>query len=192
MNKKELRKEIKSRIEQYSQMELFRLSNKMKKSFLEHFFQYDNFFIYVNLVDEMDTKSLIKVLFNSSKKIYIPTLVDSENMIFQRITKDTELRKNKFGVIEPVLDKKLVYREDSREEDKFIYVMPCRGFDTNLNRLGRGKGYYDRYLSGLNSESEALKVCLAFDFQKVDTIYAEEFDIKMDYILTDKKLYGGK
>lgn len=69
-----------------------------------------------------------------------------------------------------------------------LIIVPVLGFDYQLNRLGRGGGWYDRFLS---TQSFAKKIGLAFDLQLVDTIPIEDFDIELDDIVTeDKTTYG--
>ncbi len=72
------------------------------------------------------------------------------------------------------------------KQDIELVIIPLIGFDENLNRLGRGKGYYDRFLEN----TRALKVAVAYEIQKQDLIITNEQDIKMDVILTQEKDYG--
>jgi 5-formyltetrahydrofolate cyclo-ligase len=62
--------------------------------------------------------------------------------------------------------------------------VPGIAFDRKMNRLGRGKGYYDRFLSKIS----APKIGICFDFQLLDKIPAESTDIKMDYIVSENEL----
>ena len=61
-----------------------------------------------------------------------------------------------------------------------LVIVPGLSFDLKGNRLGRGKGYYDRFLKLV---PQAYKLGLCFDFQKVDAVPVEDYDIKMDEIL---------
>ena len=72
-------------------------------------------------------------------------------------------------------------------EEKFdIIIMPGIAFDSDGNRIGYGGGYYDKYISNLNYD--VVKVALAYNFQMVNYIKAEEHDIKVNYIFTDKEM----
>ena len=66
-----------------------------------------------------------------------------------------------------------------------MIIVPGVAYDRKGNRVGRGKGYYDRLLSG----SKALKVGVAYDFQMVDEIDAEPHDVKVDLVITDRGIY---
>lgn len=66
-----------------------------------------------------------------------------------------------------------------------IILVPLVAFDEKGNRVGHGKGYYDRYLRNCN----AIKIGIAYEFQKVDLIEAEIFDIPLDIIISEKATY---
>lgn len=67
-----------------------------------------------------------------------------------------------------------------------IIIVPGLGFDKDLNRLGRGKGYYDRYLS-----DEVIKIGVCFNEQVLEKIEVEKNDIKMNYIITENTIFKG-
>ena len=89
------------------------------------------------------------------------------------------LSVNKYGIPEPKLKKKVVPE---------VLLIPMVAFDTKLNRLGYGGGYYDRFLKK-NEKNNIIKIGLAIECQKVKKLPTNSFDKKMDYILTEKKLY---
>ena len=84
---------------------------------------------------------------------------------------------NKFGIPEPI-SKKTMYPD--------IILVPLVAFDNNLNRIGYGGGFYDRYISKIKKNKKVLTIGLAFSFQKVKRIPINKHDIKLDYILTEK------
>ena len=88
--------------------------------------------------------------------------------------KDVEL--NKYHIREPLFSSEII---DNIE----IMIVPGIAFDVSKNRIGYGKGYYDRYLS----KHECYKVGLAFDEHLHKEIPADSFDIKMDIVITDKR-----
>ncbi len=91
-----------------------------------------------------------------------------------------EYNKNEYGIIEP---------DKIRQIIPEIIFVPMVGFDENLNRLGYGKGYYDRTISKLRKLKKIFVIGLAYDNQMVPKIPAEDHDEKMDIVLTDKKIY---
>ena len=68
-----------------------------------------------------------------------------------------------------------------------IMFIPMVAYDSNLNRVGYGGGYYDRYIEMNNP---AIKIGLAFEFQKYE-FQNDEFDKTMDYVITERAIYGG-
>lgn len=66
-----------------------------------------------------------------------------------------------------------------------VIVVPLRAFDAECMRVGRGKGYYDRFLE----DGSALKVAVAFDQQRVDSVPTEAHDVPMDAVVTPSEIY---
>ena len=95
---------------------------------------------------------------------------------------EKETTKGSFGILEPinevVEDKRLI-----KPEEIDLVIVPGVAFDKNMNRIGFGGGFYDRYLSLLKSSCK--KVGLAYQFQIVEKIETEEHDMKVDMIVTE-------
>ena len=100
-------------------------------------------------------------------------------MIFYEYKKNDPLYINNLGIPEPSNKKKLVPN---------ILLIPLVAFDKNLNRIGYGGGYYDRFIEKMKKK-KIIKIGLAFSIQKVDLIPINKFDKKLNYIFTEKKLY---
>ena len=86
---------------------------------------------------------------------------------------------NKYGIPEPKSIKKLI---------PSILLIPMVAFDNNLNRLGYGGGYYDRFLKK-NERKNIIKIGLAISCQEVKKLPTNIYDKKMDYILTENKIF---
>ena len=67
-----------------------------------------------------------------------------------------------------------------------MLLIPLVAFDQNLNRLGYGGGFYDRYISKINKNKKIIKIGIAYSFQKVKKIPINKFDIKLNFIITEK------
>jgi len=89
------------------------------------------------------------------------------------------LKINKFGIPEPVASK-ILYPD--------ILLIPLVGYDKNLNRLGYGGGFYDRYIAKIDNTKKVIKIGLAFSFQKIKSIPINHYDKKLDFIITEKKI----
>ena len=85
---------------------------------------------------------------------------------------------NKYGIPEPVSDK-IVYPN--------ILLVPLVAFDKNFNRIGYGGGFYDRYIRKIKRIKKITTIGLAYSFQKVKKIPIKDYDIKLDYIITNKE-----
>ena len=92
------------------------------------------------------------------------------------------LKINRFGILEPINNKKS-YIPD-------VALVPLLAYDKNNFRLGYGKGYYDKFLSSLKkTKKNVLTIGLAFSFQKYKKIPTNKSDMKLDYILTEKGIF---
>lgn len=67
-----------------------------------------------------------------------------------------------------------------------VVFIPCLGFDEELNRLGRGSGWYDKFLG---TQRHAIKIGVAFEATKYRSIPYEEHDVKLDFIVTESNIY---
>ena len=131
--------------------------------------------IYNSLSSEVDTSYLINE--SLKEKIVLLPRIINDKMVFIIINKDTLYEKSRIGVMEPIGN---IY-------DGIIdlIIVPGLAFDKNLNRLGFGMGYYDKYLSN----NDIYKIGLCFDEQIVESVPVNELDIKMDMVITKDKTY---
>lgn len=145
-----------------------------------------NIFVYISFRDEINTIKLIEKAFLDNKNVYVPKVYNS-NKIMKAIKIDSldNLEKNKMGILEPKNDNLSI---DKNNID--LIIVPGAVFDEDFNRIGYGGGYYDRYLEEISYKNN--KIALAYDFQIISKIEAEEHDIKMDYIITDKRILINK
>ena len=95
---------------------------------------------------------------------------------FQWSTSDP-LAINKFGIPEPI--SKMIKYPD-------VLLVPLVAFDKNFNRIGYGGGFYDRYISKIRKRKKVLTIGFGYSFQKVKKIPTNNYDIKLDFIITNK------
>ena len=98
-------------------------------------------------------------------------------MNFYSWSRNDPLKINKFGIPEPVSSK--IFYPD-------ILFVPLVAYDSSLNRLGYGGGYYDRYIEKIEKIKKVTKIGLAFSFQKISSIPINQYDKKLDFIVTEK------
>ncbi len=84
---------------------------------------------------------------------------------------------NKYGIPEPISNK-VIYPD--------ILLVPLVAFDKQLNRIGYGGGFYDRYINKIKKSKKIITIGLAYSFQKVKEIKINDYDIKLDFVITEK------
>jgi len=111
------------------------------------------------------------------KTFYIPAFDEASGMYrMARLT--TELRKGRFGILEPAVP---VF---ATKDELDLIIVPGVAFDRAGGRVGRGGGFYDRLLP----QYSALRAGICFDFQYLEAVPAEEHDIRMDWVVTDTRI----
>lgn len=140
-------------------------------------------FIYMSFKNEVETFSLIERMLSENKRVVIPyTDIKNIEIIPSEIKslKD-DLVLNPFGYYEPVIDKV----KQIKIEELDLIIAPGVVFDEKLNRVGFGKGYYDRILSKKRKDTKVIAV--AYEFQVIEEVPTEPHDIKMDMIITEER-----
>lgn len=133
--------------------------------------------IYHAIPGEVQTASFIEKWY-LKKKILLP-VIEGDDLLLLPYTGSESLKASVFGILEPTLNGPAI-----SEKDIDLIVVPGIAFDRERNRMGRGKGYYDRLLSTL----QAPKVGICFGFQLLPSIPVEPFDKKMDLVITEKEI----
>ncbi len=147
------------------------VNNLFTLSFL---FEKQNYFIYKSFKNEVETDKIIDRLTALNKTIAYPiTLGD---YMVAGIPLDEETTADKFGVVIPKN-----YTVIENVDVAFIPLVAC---DKNKNRIGFGKGYYDKFLQNKN----CIKVGICYDFQVVESITPNATDIPLDIIVTESKI----
>ncbi len=174
--KKELRLLVRQRKKQYSQEELVRLSQPIVERLLAHprVRAAQVVLAYCSLPDEVYTRQLIDDLFCQGKTVLLPRCLDHFDMELRLYQGPASLEVGAYGIMEPIGP---LFTDYQCIE---VGIIPGMSFDGQLNRLGRGKGYYDRFLSKV---PELYKIGVCFDFQRVDHVPCEATDIKMNEIV---------
>ena len=128
---------------------------------------------------EIDDLEILNFLRKKKVNISLPIIKSNYQMDFFEWTIKDILKINKYGIAEPISLKK-VYPD--------IILIPLLAYDDDLNRLGYGGGFYDRYFEKLSKIKKVLKVGLAFSYQKLKKIPINKYDKKLDFIITEKKI----
>ncbi|HAE43705.1 MAG TPA: 5-formyltetrahydrofolate cyclo-ligase [Clostridiales bacterium] len=139
---------------------------------------------YLSFGNEVDTFMIVEWLVKNNKKVVVPYTEKREIKLTPVYIKDIreELTVSAFGYPEPIIER---VKKARFEEIDFV-IVPGVGFDIMKNRIGYGKGYYDKYLSGFDPQIKFAG--LAHDFQILDSIPTEPHDIGMDLVITEKRI----
>ncbi len=173
MDKKELRSHIKVLKKQHSKEELQEQSRLILKKLEDNkcFIDAKIVMLYSSLPDEVQTHDFLEK-WRNEKRIILPTVV-GDDIIPVELKKDTDFAIGDFNILEP--------QNEEYTGDYDLIVVPGVAFDKKGNRIGRGKGYYDRFLC---KHLDVTRIGICFDFQLVDEVPTEDNDIKMNEIIS--------
>ncbi len=138
---------------------------------------------FISIKSEISTQFLNEFLLNNGKILCLPIIKNnSEKLNFIEYNLKTNLVPGKFGIMQP---------SDRRKEFlPEIILTPCLAFDESGFRLGYGGGYYDKTFSYLKKiKHKFISIAVAFDDQKINKLVHDKYDQRINYILTEKKLY---
>jgi 5-formyltetrahydrofolate cyclo-ligase len=183
--KRKLRKQYLALRKQMSR----RMREKYSDQILEHLAGWEPFrdaqtvhcFMTIDRNGEVDTAPILQKLVRDGKRVVIPKSEEKTKELRHYLYRgDEQLKVNKWGIPEPAGG-----QEVSTDELDLVLV-PMIAADRQKNRLGYGLGFYDRFLS----RTPALKTGLLFDrFLQDEPLPVEEFDVRMDYLVTEKGVY---
>lgn len=170
MTKQELRQYIRTLKKQYLTGE----QSPCEVLLLEKLHLYKVIMLYSALPDEVPTQTLMAALVAQGKTVLLPRVINEKDMELHRYTGPQDLQAGAYGIMEPTGER------FTDHEAIDVAIVPGMAFDTEGHRLGRGKGYYDRFLSHV---PYLYKIGLCFSWQIVDCVPCDEHDIVMDEII---------
>lgn len=148
--------------------------------------------LYLPNDGEIDPRLLLHAAQRRGKATYLPVLNPwpRTRMVFQRIEPSERLRRNRFGIPEPMIRAARQRRVWALD----LLLMPLVGFDGNGGRLGMGGGFYDRSLAYRAMRKKSHKptlLGLAHECQRVDRLPLESWDVALQATVTDQGWYVG-
>jgi len=178
VNKSEIRKKILKKRKNYDSNNLgidfkniLKILNKIKsiKKVVGGYYPYNH---------EIDVMEIFKKFEKLNYEISLPKIKKKSEMDFYSWSTKDPLYINKYGIPEPITDK-VTYPN--------ILLVPLVAFDKHFNRIGYGGGFYDRYIRKIKKNKDIITIGLAYSFQKVKEIQTNKYDIKLDFIVTNKQ-----
>ena len=179
MDKKELRRYIREQKRHFTPQQLGEMSLSIMSSVLTHprIQEADTILMYHSLPDEVDTHSALDQLLAMGKKVFLPKVVSDTEMTIHEYTGADSLQPSEpYGILEPTTPELSIINCQLS-----IAIVPGMAFDKQGHRLGRGKGYYDRFLSQIPN---IYKIGVCFPFQMLESIPSESTDVVMDEVIT--------
>ncbi|MDX1901257.1 MAG: 5-formyltetrahydrofolate cyclo-ligase [Gammaproteobacteria bacterium] len=138
---------------------------------------------YFSTKEEFDSNAIIQLIFKHNKKCYLPALHSTEKkLLFARYQPNDPLEENRYRISQP-----LPHAETISAEELNLVFLPLVSFDLQGHRLGMGAGFYDRTFAFKKSPRTSCHLMgLAYSFQETESLPYDEWDIKLDSVLTEK------
>ena len=146
--------------------------------------------IFLNMPSgEIDTSLIVEDIFKSGKKCYVPccTQASMQMLRLHDIADFHSLKRNSWGIPEPTLEGRENAIDNADGLD--LVIMPGMAFDIDGNRIGYGKGYYDRFLEDIfalaarDGKPQAFTMAIRLSAQLVEKVPTEETDVKPNVII---------
>ncbi len=187
LTKKELRERILYCRSLLSKEEVIERSEKIKESLLvlPLLKSYENIFIYVSDDrGEVETKAIIYSLFQEKKNVWIPRVIGNDLKWYHVDDgKMQSLQKNLWGIEEPQMDWE---PNTDKVLERTVCIVPGIVFDRRGYRIGHGKGFFDRFLS---KNRRCITVGLCYSFQMVMLCPHREWDVPVDWVITENHIF---
>lgn len=185
MKKDEIRRNMIEKRNSYSTDEILEKSSKIYGNLLNlpEFQEADYCLLYADFNNEVMTRDIFDECIRRKKKVFFPKCTKND-MNFYQVVSAGELRDGMYGIKEPI-NLNIEYKYN--EKINTLMIVPGVAFDIRGYRVGYGKGYYDRFLQ---DKPLVNKVGLSFSYQLTEEVPNDEYDIKMDKLVTEELVYS--
>jgi len=138
--------------------------------------------LYSPIGNEVATEEIRDHALRSGKRLFYPKLGHGGRPALIGVASADELRPGRYGILEPA-GARMLTEED---QERLVVFVPGVAFDVQGNRLGRGKGWYDRALASVGERS--VFVALAFELQILEWVPADRWDRRVHHIITERRI----
>lgn len=184
MFKKELRKKYLAKRFQISEFEINFRTNKILDLLLTNFSFSDksiSLFLPIKSKNEINTYLLLNLAINQNSKVGIPkSLFKTSEMIHYQFESFNQIELNEYDIPEPIYGNLI-----SEEEFDFVFV-PLLTIDKYGNRVGYGKGFYDRFLKKCKKDCLFIGLYLFDEIEEINDL--NEFDLPLNFCITPNRL----
>ena len=143
---------------------------------------------YLPVAGEVDCRFAARVAWQRNREVFLP-VIRAQELIFAPYRPDSKFLRNRYGIPEPIIEKAQFFRP----LDIDVVLMPLVAFDTTGNRVGMGAGFYDRSFRSMRLRRQWSRphlVGLAYDFQKTTQLKASSWDVPMQNVVTETRIYA--
>ena len=178
MNKSEIRKKIlgirknyqvKNKKINFKEILNILKERKIKKKIIGGYYPYNYEINSIHILEKFEKKKY---------RISLPKIRKNSQMDFFQWSFKDPLTINKYGIPEPI---------STKIQFPNILLVPLVAYDKDLNRLGYGGGFYDRYIKKIRKKKDVITIGFSYSFQKIKQIKINKHDIKLDFVLTNKE-----
>ena len=134
--------------------------------------------IFLSFKSEINTFPIVKWLFEKGKKVS-SSKIENQTLNFYCLRDENDTHLGTYQI--PMPNSEVITLPNEMD----AMIVPLLAFDKTKNRVGYGKGYYDRYLQ----QYQGLKIGIAYAFQYIEEVVMDEHDIAMDIIITEEQIY---
>jgi 5-formyltetrahydrofolate cyclo-ligase len=138
--------------------------------------------LYSPIQNEVETGEILSHALSAGKRVFLPRCGEQDSVELVEIGSPAELKAGRSGFLEPTGEKRL----SRRGYGELVMLVPTVAVDVRGSRLGRGRAWYDRLIDELNGR--ALLAALAYEFQIVDEVPTDEWDRKVHYVITERRV----
>ncbi len=187
-----IRKSVLKRLSQMDATEINRASDKILTDLIETTWWREASLIlsYLSMTKEVATDRMIEAAHQAGKEVAVPC-IDGKSMLFYTLNPaGQEYTLNWYGIREPERKDNPPFQFAEVSDTQILLVVPGLAFDSERNRLGRGAGYYDRFMRDLRQAPRFNLMALGvfFHAQLEPSIPTDPWDERLDAILTDREL----
>lgn len=175
-DKKEIRRRVLALRDALTPESRMRSELLMTERILGHqwYYRASELLLFKSYGSEISTEAILEDAFRYGKKVYLPA-VTGEAMEFYRVDKEDKLKTGYKGIPEPETSGREKFLFDEGKADNTLMIMPGVAFDCYRNRIGYGKGFYDRYLA---DKASLHTIAIGFDCQMVSVIKSDKTDVR--------------
>ena len=183
--KKEIRTAMKARLAAVSPDETLRASKSVLAQLesLEQWKRAEIVLAFLSMKDEIDTSPIIKAAMEQGKILALPRVAGKDLVFYQIAYLERDVAPGAFGILEPLIEVPEIDIKTISEHHS-VALVPGLAFDKENFRLGRGKGFYDRFLA--SAGDSLYKIGIGYGFQLVEKVPREPHDKALDLVITSR------